>query len=666
MNLAFEKLQSYFSGDRLAVRYTLQSDDLSKGGAKNFAKPYNDRKAYFSPPRFENGAEEAYCEETETCLRAEYAFADGRRGLRLTMNTRRTDLSEFSLELPINFMGKKNGGGWQNQYLLNSPYTSAGNVYKYCYLSNPNGKNLILFPKGKCDGWKCNYSSDYCPGHFFVSLEFMASFDKAYGTGSHNTRLELYIFETTGVEDGIDVLCGVLHTCALTYERNYAKIGDCLKLRVRGECDYVLAGGKKYVPQKEDGARYAIVPATRYGLCRAYPYLKNKRGLDAAYYAFDDMKEVYRRALDAVSDEEIERTSKNLCESQCWQSAMLRYMLRYGKKEKYLKRLRAAFETVLQKDEQKAVPRCTIFNQPHGGEDAYYIFESGRIQELLFGVTILTDAYRLTGNEEYFTYFTGALDNVLKNHFDNGMIFTGFLNGEKEDYTTVCCLIIPFADAAVLLEKTHPTYAARYREACEKIAAYLYGRKGFHTEAYVSSLTDPEMEDGSISCTALSLLYFSAKIRREEKYIVRAKEILDMHEAWMTRVPIAPCFRSSLRWWETFWEGDGDGPSICFGHAWTIWRAEADYWYWKLTGDETYREKAFNGYMSNISKVAKSGKTYSCYCADYIKGGGFTKDCSEVKHEVRLGKPKLTDSGLTRYVWIRAFDELFDSRRQKP
>ena len=64
--------------------------------------------------------------------------------------------------------------------------------------------------------------------------------------------------------------------------------------------------------------------------------------------------------------------------------------------------------------------------------------------------------------------------------------------------------------------------------------------------------------------------------------------------------------------------------------------------------------------MSNISKVAKSGKTYSCYCADYIKGGGFTKDCAEVKHEIRLGKPKLTDSGLTRYVWIRAFDELFD------
>ena len=185
-----------------------------------------------------------YCEETKTSLRAEFITVGGRRGVLVKMRTTRTDLSEFSLELPINFMGKKNGGGWQNQYLLNSPYTSAGNKYKYCYLSNPNGKNLILFPQGKCDGWKCNYSSDYCPEHFFVSLEFMPSFDKAYGTGSHNTSLTLYIFETTGVEDGISLLCAALQTCALTYEKSYVKIGETLRLRVHGECDSVLSCGK--------------------------------------------------------------------------------------------------------------------------------------------------------------------------------------------------------------------------------------------------------------------------------------------------------------------------------------------------------------------------------------------------------------------------------------
>ena len=56
------------------------------------------------------------------------------------------------------------------------------------------------------------------------------------------------------------------------------------------------------------------------------------------------------------------------------------------------------------------------------------------------------------------------------------------------------------------------------------------------------------MEDGSISCTALSLLYYCAKIERKEEYIVKAKEILDIHESWVINTPIAPMYRSSLRW----------------------------------------------------------------------------------------------------------------------
>ncbi len=279
---------------------------------------------------------------------------------------------------------------------------------------------------------------------------------------------------------------------------------------------------------------------------------------------------------------------------------------------------------------------------------------------MLFGVTILLDAYALTGDEEYYTYFTGALNAVLEKHFDNGMIYTQFLNGEKEDYTTVCCLIIPFVDAAVFLKEREPQLAERYRTAAGQIAAYLFSREGFHTEAWVSEMTEPEMEDGSISCTALALLYYCAKIERVEKYIVRAKEILDLHEAWVTHTPIAPCFYSSLRWWETFWEGDATGASICYGHAWTIWRAEADYWYYFLTKDEKYLKKAFNGFASNLSKISKEGKMYSCYLLDYIPGGGFHKECSKTVIPIRQGIPVRTDSGLTRYVWVRGHESILN------
>lgn len=643
---AWKKLESYLNGERLHVRYTLESDDLSKGGKKNFGEPYLDRKGYFD--------DSGYNAETKTTLRV----ATYKDGLRLRLKTCAENLSEFGLSLPFNFMGKPNGGGWENQYLLNSPYTSWKNLYKYCYLSNPNGKNLIVFPKGKCDGWKCDYSSEFCPGHFFMELEFLANFDKIYGTGSKNKSLELYIFEVADFESGIDKICQTLSVPALTYEISSAKIGKKIKLRVHGACDRVRCGMKTYYPE----GGYAEILVTEHGLMRAIPYHNKKRGMDAQFFGYPDIKKLYEKTMYAVDDNERARHKKaNLCELECWQTAMLRYMLRYGKKEAFLKHVRKGLKPIMEKDVNKALPRGTIYYKAHNGAPPYSIFESGRIQEQLFGITILTDAYKLTGKKKYLQYFTRSLDCVLKHHFDNGMIYTRFLNGDREDYTTVCALIIPFVDAVLTLRETHPEQAERYRAAAAKIAAYLYQRKGFYTEAHVSDKTDPEMEDGSISCTALSLLYYCAKLERKEEYIQRAKEILDMHEAWVTHTPIAPCFHSSLRWWETFWGGDATGPSICFGHAWTIWRAEADYWYYYLTKEEKYKRKAINGFASNFSKTLKNGKMYYCYCLDYIPGGGFFRDCSQTVFEVRQGAPERTDSGVTRYVWSRAHETVLNT-----
>ena len=43
---AAEKLQKYLNGDKLNVRYTLQTDDITRGEAP-FGMPYRDRKGYF-------------------------------------------------------------------------------------------------------------------------------------------------------------------------------------------------------------------------------------------------------------------------------------------------------------------------------------------------------------------------------------------------------------------------------------------------------------------------------------------------------------------------------------------------------------------------------------------------------------------------------------------
>jgi hypothetical protein len=113
---------------------------------------------------------------------------------------------------------------------------------------------------------------------------------------------------------------------------------------------------------------------------------------------------------------------------------------------------------------------------------------------------------------------------------------------------------------------------------------------------------------------------------------------------------------SSLRWWETQWEGDADGPALCCGHAWTIWRAEADYHYYTLTGDEKYLIKAKNGFMTNLSKIDKEGRNYANYNPDEINGGGFPGRPDEIRYRVAPRFPNEQDCGMSRYVWIRIND----------
>ena len=110
---------------------------------------------------------------------------------------------------------------------------------------------------------------------------------------------------------------------------------------------------------------------------------------------------------------------------------------------------------------------------------------------------------------------------------------------------------------------------------------------------------------------------------------------------------------STLRWWETQWEGDADGPAICAGHAWSIWRGEADLLYYLLTGDENYRTKAQNTFLTNLSKIQPDGTSYSTYNPDMINGGGFSDQAKNVRFELAKKFADTPDCGISRYVWLR-------------
>jgi hypothetical protein len=148
-------------------------------------------------------------------------------------------------------------------------------------------------------------------------------------------------------------------------------------------------------------------------------------------------------------------------------------------------------------------------------------------------------------------------------------------------------------------------------------------------------------------------LYYAKNVTYKQEYVDFAKQVLDMHDAYIIKTPLSAVFSSTLRWWETCWEGDEDGPAICNGHAWTIWRAEADYLYYALTGDRKYKLKAFNGFLSNLAKIKADGTSYSIRQTDMIPGGGLCENGKGVQYRIAPEWSDRKDSSLSRYVFVR-------------
>ncbi len=640
--------------------YTYLTDDITKGKRSADTTPYDSREGAFPHiASLKGNAVAMNSEDGKTTLTLEQKSDC----IYLRLSTQHKDYSEFGLNLPLNFMGKFHGGGHTNQYLFNSPYISVDNKIKLCYLSNINGRNLVVLFLDDADGWKVEYSK-FLGGHYFDSLKCLASFDKAYQTSGKSKTLSLAMFIVKDFNECLERVSAILGVPMLSYEKSYTFDGKGA-LTVHGKCDKVemVCGEDRKIlyPDGEkvffDGASYKT---------KFIPYFQGKKGGDCSVYGYAALRDLWKRANDKVVAYDGEWIpDDNACEGQCWVESVLRYEKRFGGVESYRARVKKHFdEVLLQTDERKARPRATVFDKPHAGFPAYHIFKSNRIQEQFFAVSILLNAYQAYGDETYYRYTVNTLNTLLDNYQKADGRIEKINPSGVEDYSTVCCLIIPIVDVALLVKDGDDALYEKYVSAAKSLAEFIYKRGfSFPTEGGVSELAEEEFEDGSISCSALSLLYYSAKIERVEKYIRKAKEFLDFHDAWVMRTPDCNVFHSSLRWWETRWEGDGDGPGLCCGHGWTIWRAEADYWYYKLTNDNEYLNRSLCGFTTNFAKFNPvTGEGKSIFSMDYIPGGGLTLSKEKVKYKVSLGLPHGIDVRLAYYVWNRADETIFNEK----
>lgn len=619
-----------------AAVWTLKGEDIRKN--KPVCTPYNEHNSV---------------DEKLDGLKSNITLDD--MGLRIDLSVDNDNVSEFGVMLDLNMMSKLTDTPFERQVLPTSPYTSPDGKVMYCIFTRPDGRCLVAAAVTVCDGWKIQYSPEAL-GHFINSFSFLASFDDSYG-GSGRKSVSVVLTPAENVEEAYAKIGGIfgksfaVPVVSGTFGGDtYVKVSDGVDSLEVTESDgstSVIKTDRNIVPVKLNA----------YGFATVTPVKNGERGIPAIVWNGVSMDGCWTKNSESTS--EIYHGDTNLCEGGCWTWALARYLKTHENG-----RLTAAVLDDLRTitgERKTYVVRRTISPEAQNGYAPYHIFDSNRIQEQYFGVSILLDSYRLFHVDEYLDLASKALDELI----DNWMTPDGAVMKGDEEYTTVTCLVIPVVDMALEFKGKDEKKYEKYRKAAIAMADHVVAR-GFDFPTEGCRTERVEMEDGSISCTALTVLYVAAHLEYKPEYIEFGKKILDIHGAWKMYSPDARIYGSSLRWWETIWEGDATGPNICGGHAWTIWRAEALYWYAVQTGDAAAMVDSWNGFITNFAKIKENGDSYSCYIPDYICGGGvdgirrslmtWPKLEGLKQYHVVHDYPETPDYSLSRYAWARAYD----------
>lgn len=630
-----------------SICYTLPTDDLTVG-EKPAMTPWVDREALWEHADI-CGDTVLLAQET-LALKGKYQFLEEQ--IHFELEQTGPICSEVGINIPLHFLGKK-GGDYRTQLIPTTPYTSSETEIQYWYLDSPEGQKLLLVASG-ARAWKLDYE-DVC-GHFFIkNLKWLYQLDKLYGEENEAPKLVLDIFFPDSFPGALSMLSAHLKRPVSYAEVYWVGVGEQVVIHVLGDADLLelYRGGRKVAEVPLYG-KQAVVPLPEPGIYRAVPRRGALRGLECVVGAIDPYETLFRKNIKSLKKPY--HCDRGLCEGGVWAQAACLHQRLLGFDEDVEKRLEEQMADILGEDSVR-ISRCTIPAVETEGWPAYHVYHSLRTQEAFFGVSFFVEAYRTYGRRQYLEYAVKIMETLEENYIleDGQVIRRTALHGkEYMDYTTVTAPVIAVVDLARLLKELGDARTKHYEGLAEKIADYLV-KRGFHfpTEGGRVELTEPEMEEGSISCTALSVLYVCYWVRRKEAYICFAGEVLKLHENLCMKTPDVRMHRSTLRWWETLWEGDKDGPAICAGHAWTLWRGEADFYYGLLTKEPEAFLKSYHAFGTNLVKIGPDGSSYACYQPDQIPGGGFHDRAQEVEQKLKGGYPKNKDQSLSKYLWVR-------------
>lgn len=247
----------------------------------------------------------------------------------------------------------------------------------------------------------------------------------------------------------------------------------------------------------------------------------------------------------------------------------------------------------------------------------YHLFHEINVQQHeAFFMEQLVDFFRLTRDKSVLDDAVRLAEHFICEHMNDGMVVCQNMpESDGTDYSTVHAPICGLIKLAQIIEDEQPEKAHWLRQHAEALADHVY-RRGFTfpTEG------EPCTEDGSVSCSAITLLWAYRWLTPKPEYLQLARALIEQHDALVLRGADCRQKNSSVRFWETQYESRDWGPSINAGHAWSIWTAEAKALLAEITGEFALLRDSYEGFVTNISKVRENGAMPSCFTPDMIPG----------------------------------------------
>lgn len=560
----------------------------------------------------------------------------------------------MGVELDFNLLDLETGSGWRQQCMPTVIYTDPACTYAYLIFSTADKRFLAVGIDGDFAAWRIKYSY---AGHRMQGFQVLNQADDVV-TGDRprlktvNSLCIRFAFGDS-IQSCLDKIAALLGVAIAAYPLSGGPCGAHIPLEILGKMDSVTVtdpeglactlqnGG---VALRIPGV-YEVKTVSRSGrehtsrlLCvqdwesiydkvnHFYKdYFQHECGAFSRVIWKDTLSpnggETFEGAPFGDPDKLLSCLTGEFGGYGAW--AMIKNCQLFGEKPELLESVRRyLYHWALNRGhEDKPYPN-TLYKKPaefRGRKfGPYHLYrEINYPQHEACLLQQFSDYYQLTGDKEILPELSALARHFMSEHMEgNGMIICqNDADGERVDYCTVMVPMDGLLRAADALKGEDEETSRLLYDAAERLADYVC-RRGldFPTEG------EPCTEDGSMTCSAVTLLLAYRQLTPKPEYLETAKKILDAHSMLELYGTDCRMFGSSTRFWETQYESRDWGPSINAGHGWTIWMAEAKALMALCTADVGLLKEAYAGFLTNISRIDEKGGMPTCYTPDMIPG----------------------------------------------